>query len=104
MKRQIKETTIRGERGPQRVITYGYDTKINGLDVIRIIDDKPKKFTAVHVKSGLSIGIYFPTATKAIKFVNKYLTAFDFTQDVDALLRDGKLEDCILNARIKEGI
>lgn len=104
MKRQIKETTVSRRLGAARVITYGYDTKVNGLEVIRIIDDGPKKFTAIHVKSGLSICVYFPTATKAIKFVNKYLTGFNFTQDEDDLLRDGKLGEYILNATRKEGI
>ena len=103
MKRQIKETTIMGKRGPQRVTTYGYNTKVEGLDIIRVIDDMPGKFTAVHVKSGLSIGVYFPTATRIVKFVNKYLTTFDFTQDKDILLKDGKLGECVLNAKIKGG-
>lgn len=104
MKRQIKETTIIGNRGPQRVITYGYDTKVDGLDVIRTIDDERGRFSAVHMKSGLGIGVYFTSATKAIRFVNKYLTGFDFMQDKDDLLKDGKLSRCVYEATVKEEI
>ena len=103
MKRQIKETTIMGKRGPARVITYGYDTKTKGLDVIRV-DGTDREFTPIHRKSGLSIGVYFPSATKAIKFANKYLTGFDFTQDKDELLRDMKLSNCVLEAKILEEV
>lgn len=104
MKRQIKEAMVQRRRGPTRVVTYGYDTKINGLDIIGNIDGICGKFTVVHVKSGYSIGIYFGTASKAFKFANKYLTGFDFTQDSEDLLRDGKLGECVLNAKIKKGV
>ena len=109
MKRQIKETTITGKRGPQRVITYGYDTKIKGLDVVRVVrldgfDGAGQRFTPMHRKSGLSVSVYFPTATKALKFANKYLTGFDFTQDKDSLLSDRKLCNCIIEAKTLEGL
>lgn len=103
MKRLMKETTILGNRGPQRVITYGYDTQVKGLDVIRV-DGIGKEFTPIHRKSGLSISVYFTSVTKAVKFANKYLKGFDFTQDKDNLLRDGKLRECVLNAKIREGL
>lgn len=103
MKRLTKETTIYGNRGPQKVITYGYNTQVKGLDVIRA-DGTGREFTPIHRKSGLSISVYFPSATKAVKFANKYLKGFDFTQDKDDLLRDGKLSECVLNAIIREGL
>ena len=103
MKKQIKETTIMGKRGPQRVTTYGYNTQVKGLDVIRV-DGNGKEFTPIHVKSGLSIGIHFTDYVKAVKFANKYLKGFDFTQDVDDLIRDGKLGKCVYNAKIREGL
>lgn len=103
MKRQIKETTILGKRGPRRVITYGYDTQIEGLDVIRV-DGYGRLFTPIHKRSGLSISVYFPNPTKAIKFANKYLKGFDFTQDKDDLLKDGKFGKCVHDAKIREGI
>lgn len=104
MKRLIKETTIGGNRGPRRVITYGYNTGIDGLDVVRSIDRCKEEFTPIHIKSGLSVAVYFTSATKAVKFANKYLKGFDFTQDKDDLLRDGKLGECVFNAKIMEGL
>ena len=104
MKRQIKETLISGKRGPQRVTTYGYNTQVNGLDVVRVVHSDEKEFTPIHVKSGLSIGIHFTDYVKAVKFANKYLKCFDFTQDEDDLLRDGKLGKCVYNAKIREGL
>ena len=103
MKRQIKETLISGKRGPQRVTTYGYNTQVNGLDVVRVVHSE-KEFAPIHVKSGLSIGIHFTDCVKAVKFANKYLKCFDFTQDEDDLLRDGKLGKCVYNAKIREGL
>ena len=102
MKRLIKETTISGKRGPQRVITYGYNTEIDGLDVVRIPQEDRIGYTPIHTKSGLSVSVCFTSATKAIKFANKYLKDFDFTQDKDDLLRDGKLGECVHNAKIRE--
>ena len=104
MKKQIKETTIMGKRGPQGVITYGYNTQVNGLDVVRVIYGDEEEFTPIHVKSGLSIGIHFTGYVKAVKFANKYLKGFDFTQDADDLIRDGKLGKCVYNAKIREGL
>lgn len=104
MERQIKETSIMGKRGQQRVITYGYNTQVDGLDIIRAVDSNTKEFTPIHRKSGRSLSVYFPTATKGVKFANKYLKDFDFTQDKDALLKDGKLGDCVRNAKIEEGV
>ena len=103
MKRQIKETTVLGKRGPQRVITYGYNTQIDGLDVIRC-DGNRKQFVPIHRISGLSIDLDFPSAIKAVKFANKYLKDFDFTQSKDDLLRDGKLEKHVHDAKIREGL
>lgn len=104
MKRQIKETSIISGRGPVRIITYGYNTQVDGLDVIRTIDKKGKKFTIVHRKSGISLGVYFPSAIRGAKFANKYLKDFDFTQYANDLLRDGKLGKCIYSAKITEGL
>lgn len=104
MKKQIKETLVMGKRGPQRVITHGYDTQIIGLDIIRTINRNGKEFTPVHRKSGLSLAVYFPTATKAMKFANKHFTGFDFMQNKDDLLMDGKLSGCVKNAIEIEGL
>ena len=103
MKRQIKETTLLGKRGPQRVITYGYDTKIKGLDVIRV-NGNSKEFTLIHRKSGLSIDVYCTSATKAIRFANKYLAGFDFTQSKNDILNNKKILECVHAAKIREGL
>ena len=103
MKRQLKETSIMGKRGPQRVITYGYNTQINGLDVVRVVGPD-KEFCIVLSKSGLSIGVYFTGHARAIKFANKYLKGFDFTRDPNKITRDRKLRKCVYNAKIMEGL
>lgn len=102
MKRQIKETSIQGKRGAQRVTTYGYDTEFDGLDVIMVAETN--EFTLIHRKSGLSLSVYFTTPTKALKFASNYLHGFNFTQDVDELIEDGKLGKCVYNASIREDI
>lgn len=102
-KKQIKETSIMGSRGPVRVITYGYDTKIIGLDVIKVIGID-KEFTITHRKSGFSLGVYFGGYMKAVKFANKYLKAFDFLQNAKVLQTDEKLATCIRAAKEKEGL
>jgi len=98
MKRQVKETLCRRNRGTAKLITYGYDTKIEGLAVVRTIDALCKEFVLIHEKSGLSIGVHFLTVTGAMEFANKYLTGFDFILDKEALMRDNKLSECIKNA------
>lgn len=102
MKRQIKETTILGKRGQQRVITYGYDTGIDGLDVVRTTDRNTKEFTPIHTKSGFSLSVYFISAIRAVRFANKYLKGFDFTQDIDKLLNNKKLRKCVIDAKEME--
>ena len=103
MKRQIKETSIRGRRGPQRVITYGYGTQVIGLDVIRVVEPD-ERFCIVQSKSGISMGIYFASYIKAVKFANKYLKGFDFTRNTKEMELDKDLYKCIKNARDKEGL
>lgn len=104
MKRQIKETSILGRRGPVRIITYGYNTQVDGLDVIRTIDKKGKKFTIVHRKSGISLGVYFPSAIRAAKFANKYLKDFDWSRDVMEIQIDRDLYKYIKATKNKEGL
>lgn len=89
--------------GYRRVTTHGYSTHVNGLDVIRVIGPD-KKFCIVQTISGLSIGVYFHCHTRAVKFANKYLKDFDFTQYANDLLRDGSLGKCVYNAKIMEGL
>lgn len=103
MKSQLKETSMMGRRGLAKVITHGYNTQINGLDVIRVID-ADKNYVIVHTKSGLSLGVWFEAPTKAVRFANKYLKGFDFTQTTDDLTKDGKLGKCVYNAKVEEGI
>ena len=91
MKRQIKETTILGKRGyPQRVITYGYDTKVPGLDVIRVIGDE-REFCIVQRSSGLSLGTYSAGYTKLVRFANKHLKDFDFKRNTTEIQADRSL-------------
>ena len=102
MKKQLKETLIFSTRGPAKVITHGYNTQINGLDVIMTINDD-QSYVIVHTKSGLSLGVWFGAPTKAVKFANKYLKDFDFSQNADDLTKDGKLGKCVYNAKKKRG-
>lgn len=97
MKKTIMETSIHGKRGIQRVVTYGYNTKIDGLNVIRVVGSE-KEFCIIHAKSGASMGIYFTAYTKAIRFTNKYLADFDFNKSMKELQSDNRLRKCIMDA------
>lgn len=97
MKKTIMETSIHGKRGPQKVITYGYNTKVAGLNVIRVVGED-KEFCIIHAKTGLSFGIYFIAYTKAINFANKYLIDFDFNRSAREISWDYDLRKCIMDA------
>ena len=104
MKRQIKETTVLGKRGyPQRVITYGYDTKVVGLDVIRVIGDE-REFCIVQKSSGLSLGVYSAGYTKLVRFANKHLKDFDFERNTVEIQADRSLYECLRIAEEREGL
>lgn len=102
-KKQIKETLMMCHRGPAKVITFGYDTQVVGLDVIKVIGID-KEFTITHRKSGLSLGVYFTAYTRAIKFANKYLKGFDFLQDSKTLQANKELPACLRATKTKEGL
>lgn len=88
MKKLIKETTIRNKKGhPVKVITYGYNTKIPSLDVIRL-DGVEKDFAIIHRKSGFGMGLFNKFFTKLIKIANENLGHIDFTRDSADLAKD----------------
>lgn len=97
MKKTIMETSVYGKRGIQRVNTYGYNTKIDGLNVIRVVGSE-EEFCIIHAKSGASMGIYFKAYTRAVRFANKYLADFDFNRSMKELQSDNGLCGCIMDA------
>lgn len=97
MKKIIMETSIHGKRGPQKVITYGYNTKVAGLNVIRVMGPE-KEFCIIQEKTGLSLGVYFTAYTKAIRFANNYLIDFDFNRNAKEISWDYDLRKCIMDA------
>jgi len=90
-------------RGASRVITYGYDTKIPGLAVMRVTCTG-KLFTSIHVRSGLSILLYDESAMRIKRFVEKYLKDFDFLLNADNLTKDRSLWRCVRAHKSKEGL
>lgn len=99
MKKLMKETSIFNKRGRAvRVVTYGYNTKIPGVDVIRVMGER-KDFTIVHRGSGLSLGLYSAKYTKLIKFANTHLAEFDFSLTAEELVDNHKLADTMVRYR-----
>jgi hypothetical protein len=82
------------------VITYGYNTEVNGLNVVRVVDEN-KEFCIVHDISGMSMGIYFTAHTKAVRFANKYLIDFDFKRSAEKIKLDNNIRECIGNAILR---
>jgi len=97
MKKIIMLTTVHGNRGPQKVITHGYRTKVPGLSVIRDVHTK-RDYWIMHTKTGLSLGNPFATSLGAIKFANKYLIDLDFIRSANKIRYDDEILKRILDA------
>lgn len=93
MERLLKETLFTNNKGiPCKVITYGYDTEVDYLDVVMVIDSPcGDTYTLIHRGSGISLCIYLKSHTELIRLANKYFKGFDFTQNEYDLIRNGKL-------------
>ncbi len=99
MKQLIKETSIYNKRkkGFSKVITYGYDTNAQGLSVVRTINKNIKEFTPVQTCTGVSLGLCFSSYIKAIKFVNKYLSSFNFNVPTKKIASNLKIKQIIIH-------
>ena len=104
MKQLIKETRIGNKRNKNgvKVITYGYDTKVKGLSVIRTVNKNYKEFTPIQNHSGLGLGVYFCSPMNAVRFANKYFTPFDFNVPEKDIIENQGIKDIVFAYHAKE--